>query len=54
MVIPDENLAVEYPPWIGREDFHRSHQSNLLRKDKDYYGRFNWSVPDDLPYVWPV
>lgn len=40
------------PPWYNREDFHRSHQSNLLRKDPEHYGQF-FDVPDDLPYVWP-
>ena len=41
------------PDWIGDIDFHRSHQSNLVRKDPDYYGQFFFDVPDDLPYVWP-
>lgn len=45
---------VEHPPWIGREDFHRSHRSNLLRKDPDYYSKFDWDVPKDLPYSWPT
>jgi len=35
-------------------DFMVSHQSNLLRKDPDYYRPiFGPSIPDDLPYVWP-
>lgn len=42
------------PPWLGVEVFHRSHRSNLLRKDPEYYGQFGWDVPTDLPYVWPV
>lgn len=42
------------PPWLGDLDFHRSHQSNLLRKDPVWYGQFNWNVPDNLPYIWPV
>jgi hypothetical protein len=42
------------PPWLGDPDFHRSHQSALLRKFPRYYGRFFAGVPDDLPYVWPV
>ncbi|GAA4605586.1 MSMEG_6728 family protein [Actinoallomurus liliacearum] len=42
------------PPWLGDPDFHRSHQSALLRKDPDHYARFFPGVPDDLPYVWPV
>lgn len=46
--------AVQMPQWFGRADFHRSHQSNLLRKDPQFYRRFKQYVPPDLPYVWPV
>jgi hypothetical protein len=42
------------PPWLGDARFHRSHRSNLLRKNPDHYAQFNWNVPDDLPYIWPV
>jgi hypothetical protein len=42
------------PPWIGDEALHASHRSNLLRKDPEFYGRYHWSEPADLPYVWPV
>lgn len=42
------------PNWIGYEAFHASHRSNLLRKDRAWYGRFGWSEPADLEYVWPV
>jgi hypothetical protein len=42
------------PPWLGREDFHLSHQSNLVRKFPEYYRQFFPDVRDDLPYVWPV
>ena len=41
---------VVFPKWLGNPDFHRSHQSNLLRKDPDFY---SFDVPDDLPYIWP-
>ncbi len=45
----------ELPPWLGQEDFHRSHRSSLLRKDHAHYRPiFGDDVPDDLPYVWPV
>ena len=40
------------PPWVGNEEFHASHRSNLLRKDKEWYSQFGWTEPDDLPYVW--
>jgi hypothetical protein len=42
------------PPWFGDYAVHASHRSNLLRKDPDWYGRFGWTEPPDLPYVWPV
>jgi hypothetical protein len=48
-----EDFKVEYPPWLGDEEFHKSHRSNLLRKEPEYYRQFGWNVPDDLPYVWP-
>lgn len=42
------------PNWIGYDAFHASHRSNLLRKDRAWYGRFGWLEPADLDYVWPV
>lgn len=42
------------PAWLGDEEFHRAHQSSLLRKDPEFYGPQFPGVPDDLPYVWPV
>nr|WP_218875571.1 MSMEG_6728 family protein [Leifsonia naganoensis] len=44
---------LELPPWIGDPEFHRSHQSNLVRKDPEFYRPFFPDVPDDLAYVWP-
>jgi hypothetical protein len=41
------------PRWLGNAALHASHRSNLLRKDPDWYGRFGWAEPADLPYVWP-
>jgi len=37
------------PNWLGLPELHLSHQSNLVRKDPDYY---KFDVPNDLPYVW--
>lgn len=45
---------IEAPPWLGQEDFHASHRSNLLRKKPEYYRKFWPHEPDNLPYVWPV
>jgi hypothetical protein len=42
------------PPWLGDEALHRSHRSNLLRKEPEWYGRLWPDEPDDLEYVWPV
>jgi hypothetical protein len=42
------------PPWLGDEDFHRSHRSALVRKNPEFYASKFPDVPDDLPYVWPV
>ncbi|MDR3666606.1 MAG: MSMEG_6728 family protein [Ignavibacteriaceae bacterium] len=43
-----------FPPWFGNRKFHRSHKSNLLRKDIKFYSKYKWNVPDNLDYVWPV
>lgn len=42
------------PVWLGNEDFHVSHRSNLLRKNPEHYSQFGWEEPADLPYYWPV
>jgi hypothetical protein len=43
-----------FPNWWGREKLHLSHRSNLLRKAPTFYWhRFEDSLPDDLPYLWP-
>lgn len=47
-------LSTENPPWLGDEALHRSHRSNLVRKDSKHYGRMWPDVPADLPYVWPT
>lgn len=46
-------MTVE-PSWLGDPNFHRSHQSNLLRKNATFYKIHFPNVPEDLPYVWPV
>lgn len=48
------DLFYEDPPWLGDKDFHLAHQSNLLRKDPEYYGKRFPGVPSNLPYIWPV
>jgi hypothetical protein len=50
--------ALEFPNripiWFGNEEYHKSHRSNLLRKDPIWYGQFGWKEAHNLPYVWPV
>jgi hypothetical protein len=49
-----EKTGIDKPPWMGDERVHASHRSNLLRKDKVFYGAYGWTEPDTLPYLWPV
>lgn len=42
------------PSWLGDLKFHVAHQSNLIRKDPEFYGCKFPGVPADLPYIWPV
>lgn len=42
------------PPWLGNQEFHASHRSNLIRKNPEHYRAFGWTEPDNLPYVWPL
>jgi len=46
--------SVRLPPFIGNKKFHDSHKSNLLRKKKEYYNKYMWSVPDNIEYVWEI
>ncbi len=45
---------IKLPIWLGDDYLHKSHQSNLLRKDYNYYKQFNWNVPINLEYFWPT
>jgi len=49
---PDEPIV--YPQWLGDEEFHASHRSNLLKKDFEYYSQFNWKEEPGLNYIWFV
>lgn len=39
------------PWWVNDTLLHLTHQSNLVRKNGDYY---LYDVPNNLPYVWPL
>jgi hypothetical protein len=45
--------AGQLPPWLGDEEFHRSHRAALVRKDPEHYAGELGPVDPDLPYVWP-
>lgn len=53
LLLPDDAEDTT-PPWLGDPAFHRSHQSNLLRKDPEHYGQYFPDTPLNLPYVWPT
>ncbi len=50
----DVHGIIPFPWWLGDTRIHDSHKANLLRKFPEYYKAFDWHVPDDLPYYWPV
>ena len=51
--LSEGDVAVE-PWWLGDPEFHRSHQSNLIRKMPEHYAQIFPGVPNNLPYVWPA
>lgn len=48
-----ECIDLPMPKWFGNKSFHRSHQSNLIRKYPEYYLPIFGKVPNNLPYIWP-
>lgn len=48
------DISFDDPPWLGRQDVHVSHQSNLVQKDPLFYRPVFPDAPDNLEYVWPV
>lgn len=51
---PGDFSHIEWPHWCWERKVFASHRSNLLRKDPEFYAKWNWSEPPDLPYFWPV
>jgi hypothetical protein len=49
-----ESKKTKVPLWFGDRAFHLSHKSNLLRKDRRYYGPIFGKIRSDRPYIWPV
>jgi len=48
------NDPITLPSWIGRDDIHLSHKSNLIRKYPEYYKPLWPDVPNNLEYIWPT
>ena len=53
VMIGSSTPKLDLPSWLGSGELHISHQSNLIRKDREFYAHLFPGVPDDLPYVWP-
>lgn len=55
IVAANPDWTIEPPAWMGDEDFHRAHRSNLVRKMPEHYlPLFEADLPNDLPYIWPT
>lgn len=48
------NSNTSIPSWLFNSNFTASHRSNLLRKFPEWYNKFGWNEPNNLPYVWPL
>lgn len=54
-IYPDNHfITFARPDWMGDERVHKTHRSNLLRKDPTHYNQFGWTEPSNLCYYWPV
>lgn len=51
LIFGDRNT---YPSWLGKNSFHHSHRSNLVRKKPEHYRKFWPYISDQLPYLWPI
>ena len=47
-----DESKLEIPTFIGNERFHSSHRANLLKKEPDFYKKYNWTENPSDPYVW--
>ncbi len=49
-----DKSTVPMPPWLGNEQLHLSHKSNLIRKYPEHYKAYWPDIPDNIPYLWAV
>ena len=52
MGLEEINEEIVLPPFIGNERFHSSHRANLLKKEPDFYSKYQWTENPQDPYVW--
>lgn len=52
MQLAREDSFTVLPNWLGNKQLHLSHKSNLLKKDSEFYSKYNWDVPNNVPYYW--
>ena len=45
---------IDFPLWLGDENFHEAHRSRLIQKFPEHYEPLFPDTPKDLPYIWPV
>lgn len=45
---------LDVPHFLYDKNFHLSHQSNLIRKDPEFYKPLFPNCPEGLEYIWPV
>jgi len=50
----EDDWSTEPPAWLGDPEFHRSHRSNLIRKDPAHYSPLFPEDGPELEYVWPT
>lgn len=54
MLLHDVPSNIKMPWWLGDEELHSSHRSNLYYKNPRHYSKFNWKEANQpvKPYVW--
>jgi hypothetical protein len=51
--LPRERRLPRVPWWQGKKFVHSAHRGNLLRKDPEWYGQFNWPEQPREGYDYP-
>ena len=50
----DDSKFLLFPRWFGDDRFHKTHRSNLYRKNPDFYSEFKSDYEDIKAYCWPL